>query len=76
MQPALTPLLSKPELFWSNKTDFKAIDLIQRASTVKGLTDIDLNYPDHTAENFKETISCSIDNGLDINGFAMRLLQQ
>ena len=55
-----------------NKTDFNTIDLINRAATVKGLTDIDLNYPDHTTENFKDIISCAIDKGLQINGFAMR----
>ena len=68
----LNSFTSKPELFWPNKTDFNAIDLINRAATVKGLTDIDLNYPDHIEENFKDTISCAIDNGLHINGFAMR----
>ena len=68
----LNSFSSKPEVFWSNKTDFKVIDLISRAATVKGLTDIDLNYPDHTAENLKDTISCAIDKDLHINGFAMR----
>ena len=68
----LNSFTSKPELFWLNKTDFNAIDLINRAATVKGLTDIDFNYPDHIEENFKDTISCAIDNGLHINGFAMR----
>tara|TARA_Y100000590_G_scaffold203084_1_gene230441 strand:+ start:9474 stop:10463 length:990 start_codon:yes stop_codon:yes gene_type:complete len=63
---------SKPELYWTNKSNFTASDLIDRASTVKGLTDLDLNFPDHTSENLKETIDCISDKGLNVNGFAMR----
>ncbi len=57
---------------WSNKKNITIIDLINRAATVKGLTDVDLNYPDHTENNFKHTLNCIQDNGLKINGFAMR----
>ena len=41
----LNSFASKPESFWSNKTVLNTIDLINRAATVRGLTDIDLNYP-------------------------------
>ena len=68
----LNSFTSMPELFLPNKSNFNVTDLINRAAKVKGLTHIDLNYPDHVEENLKDTINCSIDNGLKINGFAMR----
>ena len=49
---------------------FSTIDLINRAGKVNDLTDIDLNYPDHVKDDFKSTINCVKDNGLNINGFA------
>ena len=57
---------------WSDKKNITPIDLLNRAATVKGLTDIDLNYPDHLDYDFKDIIKCASDNNLNINGFAMR----
>ncbi|PPR45553.1 MAG: Xylose isomerase [Alphaproteobacteria bacterium MarineAlpha5_Bin6] len=68
----LNSFSSKPELFWEGKSTIETIDLINRAATVKGLTDIDLNYPDHTKKNFLDIISCLKDSDLNINGLAMR----
>ena len=56
----------------SNNSNLTAIDLINRAAKVEGLTDIDLNYPDHVRDDFKSTLNCAKNNGLNINGFAMR----
>ena len=56
---------------WPDKRNITPIDLISRAGTVKGLTDIDLNYPDHIEFDFKGTISCAHDNNLNVNGFAI-----
>tara|TARA_B100000029_G_scaffold44155_1_gene40787 strand:+ start:660 stop:1634 length:975 start_codon:yes stop_codon:yes gene_type:complete len=56
----------------SNNSNFSTIDLINRAGEVEGLTDIDLNYPDHVKDDFKSTLNCAKNNGLNINGFAMR----
>ena len=56
----------------SNNSILTAIDLINRAAKVEGLTDIDLNYPDHVRDDFKSTLNCAKNNGLNINGFAMR----
>jgi xylose isomerase len=39
---------------------------------VDGLTDLDLNYPDHVAEKPSELMAKLSDMGLAINGFAMR----
>ena len=48
------------------------IQMAQRAAKVVGLTDLDLNYPDHVAEAPAE-IARELGNiGLSINGLAMR----
>jgi xylose isomerase len=43
-----------------------------RAAGVPGLTDLDLNYPDHLGEDARALGSAIRDLGLAINGFAMR----
>nr|WP_234890408.1 TIM barrel protein [Sinorhizobium meliloti] len=43
-----------------------------RAAKVDGLTDLDLNYPDHVDDNPAELAGQLRDMGLAINGFAMR----
>lgn len=49
------------------------LDLIRRASTVKGLTAVDLNFPDHLeGHNTGDLIKASRDAGIRLNGFAMR----
>ena len=68
----LNSFSSKPESFWSTKSELNTIDLINRAATVRGLTDIDLNYPDHLEKDFNNTINSLAENGLNINGYAMR----
>ena len=69
----LNSFTSKPEAFWGKLIPPLTIDkLIQRASIVKGLTDLDLNFPDHAGENLKNIINTVKDSNLEINGFAMR----
>ena len=69
----LNSFTSKPEAFWGKLIPPLTVDkLIQRAGTVKGLTDLDLNFPDHSGENLKNIINTVKDNNLEINGFAMR----
>lgn len=48
------------------------LQMAERASRVKGLTDLDLNYPDHLGEDPREIAGKLGDLGLAINGFAMR----
>lgn len=43
-----------------------------RAATAKGLTDIDLNYPDHVESGPSDLFDRIRDLGLSINGLAMR----
>ena len=69
----LNSFTSKPETFWGKLIPPLTVDkLIQRAGTVKGLTDLDLNFPDHAGENLKNIINIAKDSSLGINGFAMR----
>ena len=47
-------------------------DLIKRASKTKGLTHVDLNYPDHSNPSIRDISHFTNDCGLEINGLAMR----
>ncbi|MCY4463253.1 MAG: sugar phosphate isomerase/epimerase [Albidovulum sp.] len=49
-----------------------AIQQLQRAASVKGLTDVDLNYPDHVLQIGSEFALRAQDLGLKVNGLAMR----
>jgi len=69
----LNSFASKPHIFWKNEIPLLTTDkLIERAGTVKGLTDLDLNYPDHAGDNLDHILKVIQDNGLGVNGFAMR----
>jgi xylose isomerase len=48
------------------------LQMAERASRVQGLTDLDLNYPDHLGDDPHELAKKLADLGLAINGFAMR----
>ena len=42
---------SAPQLFWPDLAGKPTMmQMVERAATVKGLTDVDLNFPDHVAE--------------------------
>ena len=70
----LNSFASCPERCWESTT-YKpsTLELIERASQVRGLSAIDLNFPDHF-NNAKpeEIISFALDRGLAVNGIAMR----
>ena len=57
---------------WKNEQLPTIFDLIKRASTVNGLTHVDLNYPDHSKPSLKDIFNFTTDCGLEINGLAMR----
>ena len=70
----LNSFASRPEKFWG-KANYKpsALELIQRASKVNGLSEVDLNFPDHFAGTTPDDIiSGARDLGLTVNGLAMR----
>ena len=46
--------------------------MVARAATVDGLSELDLNYPDHVGTNAKAVAQMVHDTGLTISGLAMR----
>lgn len=64
---------SAPHLFWSDppvRPTF--MQMAERAATANGLTDVDLNFPDHVNDD-PATVGRRInDLGLSVNGLAMR----
>jgi len=68
----LNSFKSKPEIFWKSIKNISINQLIERAGSVKGLTDLDLNYPDHADPSIIEVANIATDNGLSISGLAMR----
>ena len=70
----LNSFASCPERAWGKAT-YKpsALELIKRASQVRGLSEIDLNFPDHFRDAKPEDIiAFARDQGLTVNGLAMR----
>src|SRR6187399_1833817 len=64
---------SAPDLFWPGLTGKPTMmQMAERAATAKGLTDLDLNYPDHVGEDPRKLAGRIGDLGLTINGLAMR----
>ena len=57
---------------WLQNSKPSVIDIIKRASSVKGLTHVDLNYPDHAEPSLKDITKYARESGLKINGLAMR----
>ena len=69
----LNSFASKAEAFWPDlKGKPTTQQMIKRASTVRGLTDLDLNYPQHINEDNKTLKAFIEDCGLKVSGMAMR----
>lgn len=69
----LNSFAAKAEAEWPDlKGKPTAMMTARRASRVKGLTHVDLNYPDHVTEDPKAVRDEINDMGLQINGLAMR----
>jgi xylose isomerase len=64
---------SAPHLFWPGLAGKPTMmQMVERAATVNGLTDVDLNFPDQVVGE-PEAIGRRIGElGLSINGLAMR----
>jgi sugar phosphate isomerase/epimerase len=69
----LNSFASAPHLFWPGLTGKPTtMQMVERAATVDGLTDLDLNYPDQVAGE-QEVIARRVGElGLSVNGLAMR----
>ncbi len=58
--------------YWPGKNSVTTSDLLSRAATA-GLTAADLNYPDHFLEDSPAELALALnDNGMTLNGMAMR----
>ncbi|HYI32061.1 MAG TPA: TIM barrel protein [Glaciibacter sp.] len=69
----LNSFASSPHTYWPElKGKPSMIQMAERASTVNGLTDLDLNYPDHVGEDAAAVGRRVSDLGLAVNGLAMR----
>jgi L-rhamnose isomerase len=69
----LNSFASNPASEWPDlKGKPTVLQMAARAAKVDGLTDLDLNYPDHVGEKPTELKRKLEDMGLAINGFAMR----
>lgn len=69
----LNSFASKAHEYWPD-LDGKPtpMQMAERASTVTGLTDLDLNFPDHTEADVVAQSRRLADLGLGVNGLAMR----
>jgi sugar phosphate isomerase/epimerase len=64
---------SAPHLHWPDLTGKPTMmQMAERAATVDGLTDLDLNFPDHVSDRPADIARRIGDLGLSINGLAMR----
>ncbi|TGQ28812.1 MULTISPECIES: sugar phosphate isomerase/epimerase family protein [unclassified Mesorhizobium] len=69
----LNSFASRPEAEWPGLAGKPSLmQMAARAAKVEGLTDLDLNFPDHVGEKSAEIARKLGDLGLSINGFAMR----
>jgi sugar phosphate isomerase/epimerase len=64
---------SRPDAYWpKGHSKPSPLELAERASKAEGLTDVDLNYPDHVGPDPGVTGEEIRDLGLAVNGLAMR----
>jgi len=64
---------SNPDAYWpKGRGKPGPIELAERASKAEGLTDVDLNYPDHLGAGARAAGQAIRDLGLAVNGLAMR----
>ena len=69
----LNSFASRPQAEWPGLTGKPSLmQMAARAAKVEGLTDLDLNFPDHISASPREIARQLADLGLSVNGFAMR----
>jgi xylose isomerase len=69
----LNSFASRPQAEWPDLVGKPSmLQMAARAAKVAGLTDLDLNFPDHVDEKPAEMARKLGDLGLSVNGFAMR----
>lgn len=69
----LNSFASRPDAYWPHGHGKPTpLQMAERASKAEGLTDVDLNYPDHLSAGPRATGVAIRDLGLSVNGLAMR----
>src|SRR3954451_15745852 len=69
----LNSFASAPHLFWPDLAGKPTVtQVVERAASVSGLTDVDLNFPDQVAGEPAAVGRRVRDLGLSVNGLAMR----
>ncbi|WP_244538389.1 sugar phosphate isomerase/epimerase family protein [Methylobacterium sp. ap11] len=69
----LNSFASQPDAFWPKGHGKPSpLEMAARAATARGLTDVDLNFPDHLGPDPRATGNAIRDLGLTVNGLAMR----
>ena len=69
----LNSFASNAHTFWPDLKGKPSVrQMLERVATVKGLTDVDLNYPQHLHDDLPELRKVIADLGLNVNGMAMR----
>ena len=69
----LNSFASRSESHWPGQPGKPSVmQMVARAASVSGLTDVDLNYPDHVGDDPAGLARQIGDHRLAINGFAMR----
>ncbi len=69
----LNSFASRPDAYWpAGHGKPTPLQMAERASGAAGLTDVDLNYPDHLGTDARATGQAIRDLGLAVNGLAMR----
>lgn len=69
----LNSFASAAHLAWPDQTGKPSmLQMAERAASVQGLTDLDLNYPDHVTDDPSQIARQLGDLGLSVNGLAMR----
>lgn len=69
----LNSFASKAHEYWPDLTGKPSpMQMAERASTAKGLTDVDMNFPDHVEKDVLAQTRRLNDMGLQVNGLAMR----
>jgi sugar phosphate isomerase/epimerase len=69
----LNSFASQPDAFWlKGHGKPSPLEMAARAATARGLTDVDLNFPDHLGPDPRATGNAIRDLGLTVNGLAMR----
>ncbi|WED25780.1 sugar phosphate isomerase/epimerase [Vibrio sp. DW001] len=64
---------SAPHRYWPEQASKPTVaQMIERAGTVKGLTHLDLNYPQHITSDIETTKQQIESAGLQVNGIQMR----